>query len=333
MTTDNQNSRFMRRTPMNIFNRLTTALLIALSTVLAGCVQIAPIPNAAHAGDTVVLGLGGINRNWGGEKPRNLQITITDSASQTLPVEIATIFQAYPDYRSATNVMAIEGSDDMDLQPFDGGWFVAVSLTNPAGPLNLAPGPATLHVAADNLTVARDGLGNTFAREGDLAHIPLDIVAGPPTPSDATTQFGAYDSRSSHFVVRPVGSPATTIGGVHYAIDYQSDEQFGALKPIAFPVSHNPYVKMDYKVQEHGDGSGTYHVYVYNPAGFTAAAPRQAKQAGLSDLGIYLEYFDMGSSAWMQTTFSIDTVDTYFIDLDGNRIEGLQAEMLNASQL
>jgi hypothetical protein len=35
----------------------------------------------------------------------------------------------------------------------------------------------------------------------------------------------------------------------------------------------------------------------------------------------------------MQTTFSIDTVDTYFIDLDGNRIEGLQAEMLNASQL
>jgi hypothetical protein len=308
------------------FNRLTTALLIALFTVLAGCVQIAPIPNAAHAGDSVVLGLGGINRNWGGGKPKNLQITITDSANQTFPLEIITTFQAYPDYRSTTNIMAFDGSDGMALQPFDGGWFVAVGLSNSAGPLNLVPGPATIHVA-------RDGLGNIFAREGDLANIPIDIVAGPPTPSDATTQFGAYDSRNSHFVIRPTGGSATTIGGVHYAIDYQTDEQFGAMKPIAFPVSRNPYVKMDYKIQEHGDGSGTYHIYVYNPAGFTAALPRQIKQAGLSDLGVYLEYFDMGSSPAMQSTFSIDTADTYFIDLDGNRIEGLQAEMLNASQL
>lgn len=319
---------------MNTFNRLTTALLIALLAVLTtGCVQIAPIPNAAHAGDTVVLGLGGINRNWGGEKPKDLQITITDSASQTLPLEIVTIFQAYPDYRSAANSMAIEGNDGLALQPFDGGWFVAASLTNPAGPLNLTPGPATLHINADNLTVARDGLGNLFPQEGDLSQIPIDIIAGPPTPSDAASQFGAYDSRSSHFLIRPAASAETTVGGVYYAIDYQSDEQFGSLKPMAFPVSHNPYVKMDFKIHENGDGSGTYYIYLYNPAGFTAAGPRTPKQASLTDLGIYLEYFDMGSNAWMQTNFAIDAANTYFIDIDGNRIEDLQAEMLHSSQL
>jgi hypothetical protein len=318
---------------MNTFHRLTTVLLIALLAVLAGCVQVAPIPAIAHAGDTITLGLGGINRNWGGEKPRNLQITITDAANQTFPLEIAVIFQAYPDYRSGANVLAFDGSDGMNLQPFDGAWFVAAGLGDILGPHNLAPGPATLHVTADNLTVARDGLGQLFTQEGDLSQIPIEIIAGPPSPSDSVAQFGAYDSRSSHFVVRPAASSGATLGGAYYAIQYQSDSEFGTLKPMALPVSHNPFVKMDYKIQENGNGSGTYFIYVYNPAGFTAAAPRQPKQAPLQDLGIYFEYFNTGSTEWMQSHLTLDTANSYFIDIDGNRIQGLQAEMLHASQL
>lgn len=319
---------------MNL-HRLATALLVLLLAALTGCVQLAPIPAVAHAGDTVVLGLGGIHRNWGGEKPRNLQLSITDSASQTFPLQALVTFQAYPDYRSGVNVLALGGNDGMQLQPFDGAWFISVPLTDSNGPLNLAPGPATIHVAADNLIVTRDEFDQPYANEGDLTQLPIEIIAGPPSPSDSAAQFAAYDSRSTHFVARPADTTGTTIGGAYYTIHYQSDSAFSSPRPIPFPMSHNPFVKMDYKVQQNGDGSGTYYIYVYNPAGFTAAAPRQTKQAPLQDLGIYLEYFSTDSDVGiaMKATFSLDTANSYFIDINGNRIGGLQAEMLHADQL
>lgn len=317
---------------MNTFHRLLPVLLIAALTALAGCVQIAPIPAIAHAGDTVVLGLGGINRNWSGEKPRNLQLSITDAANQSFPLESAVIFQAYPDYRAGTNIMALNGGPP-NLQTFDGAWFLSVGLTDNIGPLNLAPGPATIHVAADNLLVAHDDQDQPFAEEGDLTQIPIEILAGPPSPANGVAQFGAYDNRGTHFLARPAAGSGATLGGAFYAINYQSDSEFTALKPMVFPVSHNPFVKMDYKIQQNGNGSGTYYIYVYNPAGFTASTPRQPKQAPLQDLGVHLEYFDGSVTAAMKTNFALDTANSYFIDIDGNRINGLQAQMLHADQL
>jgi hypothetical protein len=35
----------------------------------------------------------------------------------------------------------------------------------------------------------------------------------------------------------------------------------------------------------------------------------------------------------MKTNFALDTANSYFIDIDGNRINGLQAQMLHADQL
>jgi hypothetical protein len=317
---------------MKTRNRLTPVLLIALLALLAGCVQIAPIPAAAHAGDTVVLGLGGINRNWGGETPRNVQLSITDAANQTFPLESSFFFQAYPDYRAGTNVMAING-DGPKLQLFDGAWFLSVGLTDNSGPLNLAPGPATIHLTADNLVVVRDDLDQLFENEGDLTQIPIEILAGPPSAINTNAQFGAYDNRGTHFVVRPAAGSGATLGGAVYTINYQSDSQFSETKPMVFPVSHNPFVKMDYKIQQNGDGSGTYSIYVYNPAGFVAATPRQPKQAPLQDLGVHLEYFAAASAAWMQSNFTLDTANSYFIDINGNRINGLAAEMLHSDQL
>jgi hypothetical protein len=319
---------------MHILNRFNVALLAVLLTALAGCVQLAPSPSVAHSGDTIVLGLGGINRNWGGDKPRNLQLSITDAANQTFPLEAAVTFQAYPDYRAAVNVTALNGSDGLNLQAFDGAWFIAVTLTDNIGPLNLAPGPATIALTADNFEVARDAQGQPFTLEGDLTQIPLQILAGPPSPNNTSTQYGAYDNRGTHFLVRPSGSAGTTtIGGAYYAIQYLSDSNFNEMKPMAFPVSHNPFVKMDYKVHDNGNGTGTYFVYVYNPAGFTATGPRQPKQAALADLGVHLEYFELGAEAWMKTNFVIDQANSYFIDINGNKINGLQPEIRYDSDL
>lgn len=318
---------------MNTMNRFTVALLTSLLALLGGCVQIAPSPSFAHAGDTIVLGLGGINRNWGGEKPRNLQLTITDAANQTFPLQAAVTFQAFPDYRSGANVMAMDNGGDVGLQPYDGGWFISVDLNDAFGPLNLAPGPATIHVAADNLTVARDEQGQPFSNEGDLSQIPLEIIAGPPLPNTSLAQYAAYDNRGTHFLVRPTGNTSATIGGAYYAIQYLDGGLFDTIKPMVYPVSHNPFIKMDYKVQDNGDGTGTYFVYIYNPSGFTVAAPREPKQASLPDLGVHVEYFNVGATDAMKTNFVLDQANSYFIDINGNRITGLQPQMLHASDL
>lgn len=324
---------------MKNLNRLTLSRLvlaaIALAIVcLSGCVQIASIPSYARSGDTVVLGLGGISRNWNGQRPKNLQVTITDSAAHTYNLKLGVIFQAYPDYLSPTNVMSLDGEDGVKLQPYDGGWFISAGLTDSSGaPLPLALGSATLHITADNYTAAVDGQGQLFTQEGNLASIPLEILSGAPSNTNATTQFGAYDNSGTYFVVRPSSASTATLGGAYYVINYQSDSNFSTLKPMFFPVSHNPFVKMDYKVQQNSDGSGTYYVYIYNPSGFTASSPRDPKQGSLQDLGVNLDYYDVGGADAAKANFSLDTANSYFIDSSGNKITGMQAQMLHSSQL
>lgn len=317
---------------MKTFTRLTAVLLTAL-LALPGCVQISSIPNTARAGDSVVVGLGGINRNWGGEKPVNLQISITDAASQTFPLQPSVTFQAYPDYRSNANIIALQGSDSLDIQPYDGAWFVTVSLVGEDNaPLPLATGPATLHVSADNFIERLDSNGQPYLNEGNLSQIPLEIIPGPSTGDNSAAQYGAYEARNTHFIVRPAATSGVTIGGAFYTVLYQSDSEFGSMKPIVFPVSRNPFVKMDYKIQDNGDGTGAYEIYIYNPSGFTATTPRQPKEAGLPDLGVYLEYFSDGTGT-MKTNFTLDAANSYFIDINGDRIDGLGAELRHADDI
>jgi hypothetical protein len=319
---------------MKQVNRWILSALALAVFFLSGCVQIGSIPGYARSGDTIVLGLGGIGRNWRGEKPKNLQVVITDSAAHSYPLKLGVTFQAYPDYLSGVNVMALDGSDGIKLEPYDGGWFISAALTGNGGaPLDLALGAATLRITADNLNVAVDEQGQLFSQEGNLSSIPIEILPGAPSTTNATTQFGAYDNRDSHFLIRPVSASSATFGGAYYVINYQSDSAFGSMPPMIFPISHNPFVKMDYKLQQNGNGSGTYYVYIYNPAGFTATSPRAPKQAPPRDLGIYLEYYDVQGGDDAKTNFSLDALNSYFIDTNGNKIPGLQAEMRHATDL
>src|SRR5689334_17440634 len=145
---------------MKHFNRLVVTALALAAFLVSGCVQIASIPSYARAGDTIVLGLGGIGRNWHGERPKNLQVVITDAAAHTYPLKIGVVFQAYPDYLSGANVMTLDGGDGIKLEPYDGGWFISATLADSNdNPLPLALGAATLHITADNLTIALDEQG------------------------------------------------------------------------------------------------------------------------------------------------------------------------------
>lgn len=314
-------------------------LLILLSTIgftvggLSGCVQVATIPGTAHAGDTITLGLGGIKRNWNGQPPKNLHAVITDAAAHTFTLQPELTFQAYPDYRSGANTKALQNGGGMKLEPYDGGWFLTVALSDAAfQPLNLAIGPATINISADNLVTVLDDQGNKYPYEGDFTKIPVTIIAGAPVGTDPNSQFSFYGNRGTHFLIRPSTTSPTLIGGAYYVITYQSGATFSN-QPIVFPVAHNPFVKMDYKLQQNGDGSGAYYVYIYDPAGFTATTPRQSKQAALQDLGVHLEYFDNSLDTWMKAHVSLDSINSYYIDINGNKISGLHAELLHSSDL
>ncbi|HSB96645.1 MAG TPA: hypothetical protein VLC91_09360 [Spongiibacteraceae bacterium] len=297
--------------------------------------QLTSIPNAARSGETVVLGIGGIKRNWHGEAPKNLHVAITDAALHTYTLSVNSTFQAYSDYRATLNVMALGGDDGIKLEPYDGAWFIAVPLTDSEGqPLSLAVGAAKIQVTADNLTILTDASGHLFEQEGNLAQLPLEIIAGTPSSLNTSAQFVAYDSRGTHFLIRPTGTSSATIGGAYYVINYQSDSDFGTLKPTVFPVAHNPYINLDYEIKDNGDGSGAYHIYIYDRAGFTTASPRQVKQASLEDLGVHLEYYD----AWtdigqLKANFTLDTTHSYYLDTNGNKITALHPQMLHASDL
>ncbi len=318
---------------MKVLSRLFVLITVSLAA-LSGCVQIGSIPTLARSGDTIVLGLGGIKRNWQSETPKNLQITITDSAFNSYSLTPAHFFQAYPDYRSVISTLALDGSNGLELEPYDGSWFVSTALADSQGqPLILAAGAAKIVVAASNLRVVLNGQGQVLPDEGDLAEIPIEIIPGSPSNNNSSMQFLTYDNRGSHFLVRPASTPSTLIGGAYYVVNYLSDVNFGALKPAVYPVSHNPYINMNYTIKENGNGSGSFCIYIYNSAGFVASGPQQPKQGSLEDLGVHLEYFDPDFDVAMKANFTLDAAASYFVDVDGNRITELQPELLHSSDL
>ena len=79
-----------------LFRRiLSFCMLLAF---LSGCVQFKPTPSYARAGDHIVLGLGGIERNSGGSttiKRSDLTITLTDASSAQFDLEPRFIFKSY----------------------------------------------------------------------------------------------------------------------------------------------------------------------------------------------------------------------------------------------
>lgn len=320
---------------MKALNRLFALATLSL-VALTGCVQVATIPHVARPGETVMLGLGGIKRNWQGETPKNVQLTITDSASNSFSLTPASFFQAYPDYRAGVNANSLFPNNAEQMQPFDGAWFVSTKLVDGGGqPLALATGAATIAVTGDNLNEIRDGLGQMVTTEGNLAAIPIEIIAGTPSSNGSSAQFAAYESGGSYFLARPSTTPTASVGGAYYVIDFLSDAEYDPQQlPAVYPVAHNPYINLNYTIKRNTDGSGTYHIYIYNTAGFVGTTPRTSKQGSLEDLDVHLEYFspqiDIGS---VKANFTLDTTDSYFVDLNGNKITGLQAEMLHASDL
>ncbi|MAT93704.1 MAG: hypothetical protein CME59_13990 [Halioglobus sp.] len=304
--------------------RAATWLAAFLALCLVGCVQTKTTPGYARAGDHIVIGLGGAERNLGGAtvlKAADLSIVLTDANDVQHTLEARFIFRSFADYASQMTTYTMDGTlDDVGLSgmvPYDGGWFVVSPLTTPGNynnPLPLAVGPATIAVTSAKLT------NTAGALEGDLSAIPIEIIAGTsPQDTDFTRQFTGYKADPDRFFITPDDlTGITEVGGAFLVVEYNDESFFDeGIAPTVVPLNHNPYVQLSYNVVPNGDGTGRIYVTLINPAGFTTPAGASPNSSLLSDLGVQLVYFPTGSAAQAKTVFSLDLVASYYMDING----------------
>ena len=326
---------------MNL-RRIKQLVFLALVSTLIGCVQTKTIPGYAKAGDYIVVGLGGIQRNAGGAavlKPEDLTVTLTDANNVDHNLEPQYLFKSYPDYSAYLNSRILDGAVNnvglTDLVPYDGGWFAVVPLTNSVTdttPLALAVGPATVSVTSPKLT----NIGN--AVEGNLNATPIDILPGiSALDSDYIKQFIGYPDDTNSFVVSPGDlTGIDAVAGGYLLLTYNDDSFFAAgLEPVVVPTGHNPYVDLSYNVIPNGDGTGSIVVTLLNDAGFKSLATAQPNSSLLSDLSVKLIYYARLTSTPTQAkaNFSIDTVNSYYIDLNGDVLSGVAPQLTHTEDL
>lgn len=311
-------------------------LLVLLAVFLSGCVQVSSIPGYARAGDTLVLGLGGIARNAGGQslKLSDLQITITDHDNTTFALTPSRIFKAYPDYASGMNYNSINNSSyqiaPTPLTPYDGGYFVMLSLANGTTPLALAEGMARISISAPGKltnTLSNfylQGQTQSSITEGDLTSIPVYILPGTATSGVwNTTQFQGYERIGSTLVIKPQNlTGITTVGGAQLSITYPTANYSSTRPAMVMPMNHNPNISLHQNAVVNSNGTTTLNVLLSASKGFTSAGAN-ALQPSLDDLSLSLVYFNKVSSAVALTDFQVSS--SQYIDTAGSVISGLQA--------
>ena len=318
------------------------ALLLALLW-LVGCVQTKTMPGYARAGDFIVIGLGGIERNAGGEpvlRKSDLTIEITDANSVSHALRPRYVFKSYPNYASFGNTGVLDGQSNLfgltNMVPFDGGWFVVAPLTEFGTddvPLPLAVGQATISVTSPKLT----NTGNT--QEGDLSTVPIEIIAGvSPFDNDYQRQFFAYGESGMSFVVSPDDlTGIDAVGGAFLAIEYSDDSFFTVdTEPMVVPLDHNPFVQLNYNHVPNGDGTGTLYVTLLNSQGFVTEANATANTSPQSHLGVKLIYFAPGIdtlAAQAKASFSVDAANSYYIGTDGSILAGVSPVLTHYEDL
>lgn len=319
------------------FGRAARLITIGLLVVLAGCVQKYPVAYFARAGDTIILGLGGIQRNTNGATKLvigDLQMTITNTSTGAVSTLTAsTFFKAFPDYSSTLTRYEVSNTQpSAHLVPFDGGWFVTTTL--PSDPNVLPPGSYTISITSPTgkLLNTKFALGSNSA-EGDLTQIPLQIVAGTGGNSSYNQQFAAY-ATGSHLDISPPASAlagVNSVGGLQLVINYPQANYNPAHPPMVLPYSHNPYIQLSQNIIDNGNGTKTLVVLLSAQQGFVASANQTPFTPVLSDLSLSLINFPASgvtvSSAQMLADFQIDQSRSKYYDIDGNAITSLSPAM------
>ena len=318
------------------FKRTACLLAIGLLAVVAGCVQKYPISYYAAPGDTIVLGLGGIQRNTNGASTlsaSDLTITLTNTSTQAVTtLSPGNGFKAFPDYSSTENVASINGVLSGSIIPFDGGWFVPVTLPTSS----LPPGAYTISITSPTGKLLNTNwcYGPAYC-EGDLTNIPLQIVSGSGTSNSGYSNQFSYYNTGHHLDVSPNQAPDSAgypaMGGLQLVIAFPSANYSATLPIMAVPYSHNPSIQLAQNIVNNGDGTSSLVVLLTAPQGFVTNANRTPLTPVLSDLSLSFLFFPASgikSNATQQLgDFKIDQSRSHYYDTSGNVIASLQPAM------
>lgn len=306
--------------------RSLAAGAILLSLAMAGCVQQTAMPGTARAGDTIVLGVGGIKRNSGDDQFFTIddiqQITITDANNQTYAVSADYVYKAFPSNRSWLNSLAIEGASP--TVPFDGGWFVVLTLIdiNTSLPLPLAVGQAHVAIVSSKLVNTQHSL------EGDHTAIPVEIIAGQGSPNNPAflEQFKVYMEMPG-LVVKPGNfNGIQSVAGLQLTINFTQTSAYRSdLNPMVVPIGSHPYIQLAQRTVSLGGNSKAINVILTTQKEFSNTS--SADSPSLQDLNLGILYFvpENTSVTYQQLLqdFSIDADKSYYVDKFGNKIAGL----------
>jgi hypothetical protein len=325
---------------MKILKGIAVALICAVG--LSGCININPIPAYAKSDDFVHILLGGIKRNINGDTLAisDLTATITDADGVAHNVRIAQLYRSYPDYSSQLSVNNLDRSHAVygHTLPYDGGWWVTLRLASPntqqgpGSPLPLAVGFATISITSPTGKLIQT---NADPYEGNYNNFNLEILEG-------VANTGIYDDKqyiayapSRSLTIKPDDLGATSfIGGVQIKIDYVTAnlDAATAVPPMIVPISHDPNINVIQHTVDNQDGTKSIIMMVTNPNGFVPIESWVIGQSSLSDLSFLLVTDRPTSYMNWETTFTVDAVESYYIDASGDEIVGIEPELIDPLQ-
>lgn len=319
-----------------------TSLLLLLLGLLSGCASMQPLSNYARSGDTVAISLGGTDTNALATVPQkaDMVVTITDASGASYPVKVRRLFRLYSDPTSGfefRNTAGGNGTIDYYVEPHQGVWMAVLDLVYPDSdaPLPVVPGPASLSVAsADILNWYDPTTWGWPWTNGNLSDVPIEILPGQgkPNPLNYLQPMGRGPMASlepnPQIQVDVAGTPSTRIGGGSFTLRVTGSNF------MVTTTTPDPNVQLASSKIPQDDGSTLIKVMLSNPNGFNvdnnkASIARRWGGGGsslLRSLRFNLVWGDpaITSANWPDY---IQLVDAYYVDLNGNRLPELSAQL------
>ncbi|WP_123711029.1 hypothetical protein [Sinobacterium caligoides] len=304
--------------------------VIALVLLVSGCIS-APLQRYAKTGDVLTIPFASMKKDTNGEyiNHDDLTVTITPNGSTApLPVKVRMTKRIFDEPASINNLLGMLGTT---VASHDGEWVAIVELKDPETdkPLVLAPGPATISIASEKLTPFDND--NTYRL--DPAALPIEILEGTASklPEFVRAHLEVLGFDDASMIVQPSAlAGEERFGGMQLQFSYTpaggaaqtNDNPLLLTKYVPDP---NSQLTISYNMVDN-----SYHVkaIMLNRYGFiTGLDDSTAEQLGVSVLASDIENLSLAMTYLtgidVDSEVIIDTAESYYFDLDGNRIEGV----------
>lgn len=318
-------------------------LVIMASLIATGCSTV-PLPKYAKPGDYVVIPLGGTktvgNSNY--LKSSDLEVAVTDDLGQVFPAVVSNLFRVFADPSSRYALLSQDANSYLYTNDVsyanEGQWMVQFNMpaSNSLGQTP-APGPAQISIISTEISPDPDpkkrviNLEPRYLNE-DLSSLPFEILPG--TGGTITSEsYGMQHLASSRTIVATPDDELAllnNVGGAVLVYEYNTDSFIDAGLPYAVKTSPDQHLQLSTSRKDMGNGKTQLTAIVINPYGFYDDAswvPGTSYYDGLYvalswDGGAYLGNEIVDDTNW-QSHISLDPVQSYYIDLDGNEIPNI----------